>query len=495
MTAGLLRRPWPLLLAAVLAVTAVRLWALTVNATDLYVDEAQYWVWARAPAWGYFSKPPLLAWLIAGAEAVCGSREACIRAPSPVIWGLTALATAGVAHSLFDARAVLWTGLGVLLAPGVAYSARLISTDVPLLLFWSLALLAFVRLKAGGDVRWSLLLAAAFGLGLLAKYAMIYFVGGLVLAALVDPASRRAALRPQVWLALVGGALLLLPNLAWNAAHDFATLRHTADNAAGSGLSLDPLRALGFLFAQAAVVGPLTFGAAGLALVAALRGRGTPETRLLLAFCVSLWLALTGMALVTEANANWAAPALVAAAVLAPAVLLPRRRGPLWLGLGLGFGVLVQGLLLWADPQARTLVVNDRPVFGRTVGWRDFGAATVDRAAAEGLTTVVAERRSELAALIYYTRDRGLDVRAWPPAPGDAPQDHFQLDRPLTSGPVLAISSCADPGRFTSWSEVEALGLLDTFAGAGATRRVWLFRLDAPAGPPQAPAPCPPERR
>ncbi len=495
MTAGLLRRPWPLLLAAVFAVTAVRLGSLSVNATDLYVDEAQYWVWAQAPAWGYFSKPPLLAWLIAGAQALCGGGEACVRAPSPIVWGLTAVATAGVAHSLFDGRAALWAGLGVLLAPGVAYSARLISTDVPLLLFWSLALLAFVRLRAGGDVRWSLLLAAAFGLGLLAKYAMIYFVGGLVLAAVVDPASRRAALRPQVWLALAGGALLLLPNLAWNATHDFATLRHTADNAAGSGLTLDPLRALGFLFAQAGVVGPVTFITTAVALVAALRGRGTPETRLLLAFCVPLWLALTTMALITEANANWAAPALIAAAVLAPAMLLSRPRGPLWLGLGLAFGLAVQGLLLWTDPQARTLVVNDRPVYGRTVGWDAFGAAIADRAAAEGVDLVVAERRSELAALIYYTRDRDLDVRAWPPAPGDAPQDHFQLDRPLISGPVLAIAPCADAGRFAGWGEVEALGPLDTFAGAGATRRVWLFRLDAPAGPPQPPAPCSPERR
>jgi 4-amino-4-deoxy-L-arabinose transferase-like glycosyltransferase len=400
-----------------------------------------------------------------------------------------------VAQTLFDARDALWAGLGILLAPGVALSARLISADVPLLLFWSLAVLAFVRLRAGGGARWSLLLAAAFGLGLLAKYAMIYFVGGLFLAALVDPASRRAAQRPRVWLALAGGALLLMPNLAWNAAHDFATLKHTAENAAGSGLALDPGRALGFLAAQAGVVGPVTFVASGLALVAMLRGRGSPEMRLLLALAVPLWLALAGMAIVTEVNANWAAPALIATAVLAPAVLLPHRHGTLWLGLGLVFGILVQGLLLWADPQARTLAVNERPVFGRTVGWRELGAAVADRAAAEGLTTVVAERRSELAALIYYARKRDLDVRAWPPAPGAAPRDHFRLDRPLTSGPVLAISPCADPGRFTGWGEVRALGPLETFAGAGATRRAYLFRLAAPDGAVQPPAPCPPERR
>jgi hypothetical protein len=31
---------------------------------DLSFDEAQYWTWSLSPAWGYYSKPPFLSWLI-----------------------------------------------------------------------------------------------------------------------------------------------------------------------------------------------------------------------------------------------------------------------------------------------------------------------------------------------------------------------------------------------------------------------------------------------
>src|SRR5918997_5931942 len=75
----------------VAAVTAVRLVGLMVSDVDLFFDEAQYWAWSREPAFGYFSKPPLLAWIIAAAEFVCGSSEACIRAPSPILYLGTSL--------------------------------------------------------------------------------------------------------------------------------------------------------------------------------------------------------------------------------------------------------------------------------------------------------------------------------------------------------------------------------------------------------------------
>ena len=31
---------------------------------NLYGDEAQYWLWSKELAFGYYSKPPLLPWLI-----------------------------------------------------------------------------------------------------------------------------------------------------------------------------------------------------------------------------------------------------------------------------------------------------------------------------------------------------------------------------------------------------------------------------------------------
>ncbi len=112
--------PVAAVLAGFLAVlTVVRLVGLRYSAADLFVDEAQYWSWSRELAFGYFSKPPLLAWLIAAAEAVCGDGEACIRAPAPILYFLTSLVVYALGRALYDARTGLWAALLTALGPGV----------------------------------------------------------------------------------------------------------------------------------------------------------------------------------------------------------------------------------------------------------------------------------------------------------------------------------------------------------------------------------------
>ena len=54
--------PWLLIILGALLV--IRLVVVYLAKTDLFFDEAQYWLWSRDLAFGYFSKPPLIAWLI-----------------------------------------------------------------------------------------------------------------------------------------------------------------------------------------------------------------------------------------------------------------------------------------------------------------------------------------------------------------------------------------------------------------------------------------------
>src|SRR5260370_17115113 len=52
------------MLVGVAAITGLRLLWLALQPADLFPDEAQYWVWSQQLALGYYSKPPLVAWLI-----------------------------------------------------------------------------------------------------------------------------------------------------------------------------------------------------------------------------------------------------------------------------------------------------------------------------------------------------------------------------------------------------------------------------------------------
>src|SRR5262245_64293003 len=114
-------RPFAVCLSILLALTVVRLIALAWSEVDLFFDESQYWAWSRELAFGYFSKPPLLAWVIAGAEAVCGSTEACIRAPAPVFYLGTCLVSYALAKALYDEATAFWAALLFAFGTGLAF--------------------------------------------------------------------------------------------------------------------------------------------------------------------------------------------------------------------------------------------------------------------------------------------------------------------------------------------------------------------------------------
>jgi len=485
---------WLAVLAIVLGVTGVRLIGLSLAHVDLGVDEAQYWLWAQDPAWGYYSKPPMVAWLIGGAQAVCGPSEACIRAPAALAWAGTSLFVFATARHLFGPRVGLVAALATLLAPGAIFSARIISTDAPLLLFWAAALFALVRLRAGGGLGWALLLGAAIGLGLLSKYAMLYFVGGLVLAAVFDPATRRAVVSRWGLVALGIGLLVLAPNLAWNLANGLATVRHTADNASGGGLTPGIVDPLAFAAAQFFIAGPVVFTGFAWAVWVWLKGRAGADERLLILFSLPIFTALIVVATLTRAHANWAASGLIAAFILGALVLVRARRTG-WLIGGFVFALAFQALTLWGDAHADRWVVAGETPYAPVLGWADFARTLADRAEANGAAVIVAERRAEIAALAYYARERDVTAKAWPPGPGRAAQNHFQMSRALTGdepGPVLAVSACPGGQRFAAaFGRVTDLGPISTPVGPIERRTVHLFLLDQPRLPLTTPTGCP----
>ena len=85
-------------------VTACRIAVLIATPLNLGPDEAQYWSWSLSPAFGYFSKPPMIAWLIGASTAMCGDGEACIRMSAPLLHCATAVLVFFAGRALYDER-------------------------------------------------------------------------------------------------------------------------------------------------------------------------------------------------------------------------------------------------------------------------------------------------------------------------------------------------------------------------------------------------------
>jgi 4-amino-4-deoxy-L-arabinose transferase-like glycosyltransferase len=294
-------------------VTAYRALVLATADIGLYVDEAYYWGWAQQLDWGYYSKPPMIAALIAFTTTLCGDGVFCVKAGALLVYPITTWLVFRLGQVLFDARVGLWAAALFLLMPGVALSNLIISTDVLLLLFWAWGMVALVRALETNAWRHWLMLGLACGLGLLSKYTMALFAPSVLLVLLLVPAWRTQLLNPRLWLAALLALLILTPNIVWNAQHGWPTFQHTAEisNLGHAGLYWDELGE--FLSGQLAVFGPISLI---LWLVALFKLPASKQKNLLAAFSLVFLLAISAQALLGRANANWAAPAFVAASVL-----------------------------------------------------------------------------------------------------------------------------------------------------------------------------------
>ena len=444
----------------------LRIVFLTLSPLNLYADEAQYWRWGETLDWGYYSKPPMIAWVIHAVTALFGNDEWAVRLSAPFLHTIGAVFLFMIGRAMYGARTGMMAAFGYALMPGVILSSAVISTDGVLLPFWCAGLYAFWRLRSG-EGRWASAvgLGIALGAGFLSKYAMLYFLIGIGLTLILDRDSRKALLSARGLVALGVAAAIFAPHLAWNAANDFKTVSHTVDNANLGGDLFNPEHALEFLVDQMGVFGPISLISLVFGLFvmrrsdAGLMGRD----RWLLCFVIPVLVIILFQAVLSRANANWAVTAWPAASVLVAGWLIraqPNRSLWFWIAgltfvallaapdLALWLRLLIGGViagtmigyghfqayrpagLLWASLVAHTLLaaffmtvalipahMSTELGFDnaqkRTRGWDTAATEVFQQAEALGATSVLVDEREVWHGLDYYARDRALPLISW----------------------------------------------------------------------------------
>jgi len=404
---------------------------LFITPLDLSPDEAYYWDWSRHLAWGYYSKPPMVAWIIALSTKIFGNTPFGVRVPAAILSTMSLSAIYSLGRRMFGAKAGLLAAIALAASPGVDILGLVMTIDAPLIFFWSLAICClWMALDKGTekrrgeicDARWWIVSGVCAGLGLLSKQTMIVFWPLAMAFLIISPRDRYLFSRPWPYVSAGLSFLVVLPVIWWNYGHAWITFHHTMHhfqaNYGGYFLSLSTF--LKFLSLQLIVISPVTWilmvlvGGGCLLALRPWPHRISRSVSFLTVFSILPLAGILALSLRQKVNTNWPAPFYVAASVLVagwacgqvscnPSLYRLRR----FFGPGIAIGLAMAVLLYMVPPGLTAFGLSGRPIDPtvRLRGWRDLGQK-VEKVKMglpdQGRLFLLAKRRQTVSELAFY---------------------------------------------------------------------------------------------
>jgi membrane-associated phospholipid phosphatase len=323
------------------------------NLFDLSGDEAQYWDWSRRLALGYYSKPPMVAYVIAIVTSAGGNEEWAIRTGAIIFASLTvALVYALTLRIAKRERTALLAAMVFMAMPATWAGSVLMTTDPLLCFFFAAALYTFHR-AVNGESRFWWLVGLSLGLGTLSKYTMVLIILAFVGYLLV--VDRRHWRTRGPYLAMAVCAVCLTGVVYWNWSHDWVSFRHTASiGARDAWNAMQAARSLAtYVVAQLGVVSPVLF-ALMLGLLARNFRRLDPGVALLAMAFVVVFGAYAIVSLTHKTELNWPIAAYIAGAP-ALAILWHSRDRGVWATRLLAAGLVI-GCVMGAAARSTELI-------------------------------------------------------------------------------------------------------------------------------------------
>ncbi|GAB3447650.1 glycosyltransferase family 39 protein [Phycicoccus ginsengisoli] len=401
------RRPpvwWPVVAAAALVQAVV----LTLGSTGYGYHRDELYFRMLPPAWGYVDQPPLTP-LVARLTTHLADEPWALRLPATLAAAASVVLIALIARELGGGR-----GAQALAAWGYAFAAiplmlghlLLTSTvDLPLLALVVLAVLRATR----GNARWWLVTGVVAGLTTYNRLLVAVVVAALGVGILaLGP--RRSLRTPWLVAGAAAGPVVALPNLLYQATHDWPQLamgRALADNNAADVRAQLPLLLL-------VMLGPPLVVVWVTGLVWLLRGPQRATAGYLAVAC----LLLIAFTYASGAQPHYPAHLLsvaYAAGCVPVARWLGRRRwaavtATVLVAVNAAVSVVLAVPVVPVGTVGSTPVADISPLVADQVGWPRYVAqvAAAYRTAPGGPTQVVTSNYGEAGAIARFGRPLGL---------------------------------------------------------------------------------------
>lgn len=397
--------------------------AIKLTTLGLHGDEAQYWLWSKDLDFGYFSKPPVLPYLIRFFSVFFGDGFFGIKILPVLVFPLTSFVIFLLSQKLFNYKIGVVCALTFFLLPGVSLSSFIVSTDVLLLLFWPLTLYIFLFQVEKPSIILSITLGLSLACGFLTKYAMVYFFICTLFYLLIEKEFFRHFINNIKYYILVILVFLLgiSPNIYWNIHNDWVTLAHTANNVSLGFININFNNFYQFLISQIFIIGPLFF----LTVLVYFKKTFslTGHNIFLISYSLPILLLIFFESLIVRAHGNWAAVSYICLSILFVANIYTIRPNIILFNniINLLTGFVFFYLILTS---------SNIKVFNQLYGYEDFSKKIESKGLEIQTKNIVIQERMIFALLSYHLKNTHFTLYT-PLAPDIPVSHHFQLTNSL----------------------------------------------------------------
>ena len=359
------------------------------GATELFDDEAYYWIYSQYLDWGYFDHPPMIAWLIKAGYAIFPN-ELGVRffivilntATLFLIRELIAKKNDFLFYAIAASIAVAQIG-GIIAVP-----------DNPLLFFVALFFGLYKRFAEKTTLLNSLLLGISIALMLYSKYHGVLIVFFTLLS------NFKLFTKYQTYITTLVALLLFAPHLYWQYTHGFPSVQfHLFERNAVSYRSSFTTE---YLLGQIALAGPLI---GWLFLWAGFKYKSISfSERAMKSSLIGIYLLFFISTFKGRAEANWTIPAFVGLIVLSHQYLIGRPKLIKWVY----WSAPITLLIVFAVRIYMVLDVPSSPKLSKDEFHANKPAAAAVKQNADGLPVVVIDSYQKPSKYWFYGGEKSL---------------------------------------------------------------------------------------
>ena len=215
----------------IIAFAVAKLVAHLLTATHYLLHRDAYLYLAQSGHldWGFFSTPPLTAFITRIHTVIWGDSVLAVRL-LPALTGAVSIFIVGwLIRKLKGGAMAQVIGLtAYLLSPAFLRPALLLQPIIFNHLFWLLAAAVVLQMVRRQDPKLLLWMIPVLGLGWMNKYSIVFY-GFALLAALVISRHRRLLWSRYLPITIAGGLLVILPNLVWQYQHNWPVITHMSE--------------------------------------------------------------------------------------------------------------------------------------------------------------------------------------------------------------------------------------------------------------------------